>query len=167
MKILTRIFFLSILTSLGCNQESTDSYSQYLSQIPVFDLPYILNCEDDLVGPEVAINDSIMDKHKPEGATIFGRFDSGQDYSVILYLYAGDIMWPVLTTATKSNSKISEVSLLNGSCWQFIDDDPLGYCNCNILIDKDFNIKVVKKFDDESIVARFNIDENGIINEIY
>jgi hypothetical protein len=26
---------------------------------------------------------------------------------------------------------------------------------------------VVKKFDDESIVARFNIDENGIINEIY
>lgn len=75
-------------------------------------------------------------------------------------------MWPVLTTATKSNSKINEVSLLNGSCWQFIDDDPFGFCNCNIVIDKDLNIEVVKRFDDESIIARFTIDENGIINEI-
>lgn len=163
----TSIIIISMITLLGCNQKSSDSYTQYLSQIPKLDLPYNLNCKNDLDRPVSDLSEAILAKHKPEGAVIYGRFESNRDYSVLIYLYAGDIMWPVITTASMNNNKISEASPLNGLCWELKEGDPFGFCNCEIIIDNDFNIEVVKKFDDKAVVARYSIDENGIINEEY
>jgi len=147
------------------SENNLSSYEEYINNIPVLELPFSFNCKKDLESISLNLNEEIIKKHKPEGAEIYGRFKTSKSFSVILYLYPGDIMWPAIVTSNSSNKKISEIQPLDGNCWDGLMD-PIGFCNCELTIDQNLNITAQKQFEEKEVLGTYQINETGVIQKI-
>jgi len=98
---------------LGCknNFKKPKRFEQFVEQIELIKTPFALKCGDEME------HRNLNSKYVPEGASILGRMKSINNHHFIIYIYAADIMLPILEVYDKSGLKIKEKQLFNyGSC---------------------------------------------------
>lgn len=83
----------------------------YLDLIPKIELPIDFNCENGFDIPELDYDVDLIKKYKPEGTTIIGKLYQNKEEVAILYGYAADIFYPLISVIDKSGKESRETRL--------------------------------------------------------
>lgn len=178
-KTTSKIILLIIVVFLiSCKEEnqSNNSFLNYIATIPKLELPFITSSKLDLQ-TKIAI-DSTYSVYNSEIQGIYGQRKINDSTYFIINLLASDIVFPELVTYTSRGIKIDQLTLLHcpgGSSGY--DERGSSY----LFFDKNYNIIItdsIEKFDRDSLgiiidstrknkiaLNRYKVELNGQIKK--
>jgi hypothetical protein len=141
--------------SIATNKDTTE-FKNFLSLIPAVKLPLDFYCGiDDYILAE-NYNLQHLKKFLPNefGLGIVGKFSNGKDIESIIYVIAGDMLYPYLYVYNSEGAILDSLYLHIGYC---SGDDAVIISNRTV-INQDFSINMVDTtkhihFEDNSIIA--------------
>ncbi|MES2762268.1 MAG: hypothetical protein V4677_08675 [Bacteroidota bacterium] len=114
MKQVVLVLGLCSLIFLSCKKESSDKekFAAFISRIPQLPLPFGANSYKDLQS-ELSL-DTIFKKYNDENASeIYGKVKINDSIYGVVYLLAGDNVFPKLVTYNAIGKKIAELNMVN------------------------------------------------------
>lgn len=140
------------------NQEvkkSEISFMEFSKKLPEIDVPLSSSCDIELEGSSFGFTNEEIERFGIANTTILGKLADTEKYTAIIYLYAGDVVFPIIQTTDKNGNKISELKLNDGYCGE--DESSMEFLSFKI--EKDLTIQLTGS------VTTFERDENGEILE--
>ncbi len=125
-------------------------FASYLELIPMLELPIEKKCYDDFVNPPLDIDNPVINKFKPEGAGIYGKFSINANVIAVIYLYPADYIYPFIVTYDSNATKISDFGFFDGYCGRDYNFYSSSYCK----ISKTLQISRIDS------TTTFDMDEN-------
>ena len=172
------IFLLVFLSSF--NNKNPMTFEKYSEKISTIDLPFKVNCDNNLIGSDFGFSDSIRNKYAGIAfARIYGKLPYNEKYTGIIYLFAQDIDLPILKITDKKGKEISSLALVMEPCGTY-GPDGFTFSWCEITSDlkikqKDssstYNRDTLGNIIESSIKSKvtfttYEIDNNGYLKMV-
>ena len=172
MKKLFLIYSFCILIT-SCKQEvsNENNFQNYLNTIPEIKLPFKSNSYIDLQ-TKVEIDSTFKKFNSVDANGIYGKIKFNDSITGIVYLYAGDNVFPKLITYNKKGNQISEQILVNLPCGSDVNSSS---CSSFVELNNTFKISridtVISFLADGTeistvVFAKYIIESNGKISSL-
>lgn len=95
---------------------SENSFAEYAAKIPSIALPLKTTCGSELSRSSADIPNESISKFGVENSDVYGKLAETKNYTTIVYLYPGDVIFPLIKTTDKQGNTISELNFFENYC---------------------------------------------------
>lgn len=108
------LFIIVCISFVACNKEVTqqEKFSAFLNTVPDLKFPFKTNSNEELQ-TKFGVDTTYKAFINESANEVYGKFTINDSVYGVVFLVAGDIVFPLLTTYHKTGKKIEELALVN------------------------------------------------------
>ena len=107
-------FIILIIVCVSCHKEVSqqEKFSAFLNTVPDLKFPFQTNSNEELQ-TKFGVDTTYKEFINESANKVYAKFTINDSIYGVVFLVAGDIVFPLLTTYNKSGKKIEELALVN------------------------------------------------------